>query len=140
MKHLVIHGDPCSGKSLFIKNLLIADNYYAIDGRKTKVFEDSIHWQMTSKDKNIQVLWFHDVNRQVSTDLLISLTERIKINPKAETPFYIKPILVIEFEEEIENLSKDKSLTYRFDIINTNTISYKDLIAYLINWNKNEMF
>lgn len=139
MKHLIIHGDPSSGKSLFIKNLLIADNYYAIDGRNTKVFEDTFYWQMTSKDKNVQVLWFQDVNRQVSTDLLISLTETIKINPRAETPFYIKPILVIEFEEEIENLSKDKSLTYRFDIINTNTISYKDLIAYLINWNKNEM-
>ena len=46
MKHLIIHGDPCSGKSLFIKNLLIVDNYYAIDGRKTKVFQDSIHYHL----------------------------------------------------------------------------------------------
>ena len=66
MKHLIIHGDPRSGKSLFIKNLLIADNYYAIDGRKTKVF-DCQPWRFDSQgalsfrnhdfERTIGVLW-----------------------------------------------------------------------------------
>lgn len=135
MKHLIIHGDLLSGKSLLIKTLLSNKKYYEIDCRKPKVFADTFYWQMSHKDKDTEVIWFQDIDKKADMDLFISLTGMIRINPQYETPFYINPRLVLEFSEEIKNFPENASFTISFHIINTNTISYKDFIQFLTNWN-----
>ncbi len=128
-----------SGKSLFIRNLLVSTKYYEINCRNPKVFEDTFHWQMSSKDKDTEVLWFHDINKKADMCFFISLTGLIRVNPKIEKVFYINPRLVLEFSEEIKNFPKDASFIRRFHIINTNTITYRDLVSFLIKWNKKEL-
>ena len=134
-KHLIVHGDVLTGKSLFIKNLLSYRKYFQIDCRKPKVFTDTFYWQMSHKDKDTEVIWFQDIDKKADMDLFISLTGMIRINPRYEEIFYIKPTLVLEFSQEIKNFPVGTSLTRRFDIINTNTITYKELINFMMSWN-----
>lgn len=133
-KHLIIHGDPCSGKTLFIKNLLRHRKHFRIDARNKSVFESTFYWNMSSHYKDVKFLWFEDIKNDENIDLFISLTEIIKINPKNEIPFYIKPNVVLEFANQIERFPA--SIKHRFEIINTNTISYAKLIEFIKQWNK----
>lgn len=123
-KHLIIHGDGMSGKTLFITSFLnkhFKDSYGRIDGKDLINNKNSFEEYYLARTH--KALYFMDVPMSVGLDYFISLT--------GETVRTINSILIIELSEELRHIPTGLSFTSRFDVINTNTISYKDLMSYL---------
>lgn len=131
-KHLLIHGDSMSGKSLFIKAFLskhYPENYGLISARNPK----AIQKPNFDFSKEYGAIWFLDVNMKITPYNFIPFTLGIKSNLKSDNPLSFKPYLIIEYSEELKALPEDQSFTGRFHIINTNTVKYAELIDFLNN-------
>lgn len=118
-KHLIIHGDSQSGKTLFVKALL--KKYFSKkktwDCRNLSFIDDEINRKYFELN---QAVFFMDVNVNISVEYFYQY---------ATIPNGSK--IIVEYSEELKNLPDEATFTRRFDVINTNTISYKDLINFL---------
>jgi hypothetical protein len=130
-KHLIIHGNEVSGKSVFINTLLQPriKHVEKINGKGLKLSEDNFLW--TLGDFRPKFLWFEDLNLNTHPEEFLPFTENIKVNAQMQEVFYISPTLIIEYSGEFKNLPKESWFTRRFAVFNTNTCTYKDLIDYL---------
>lgn len=138
-KHLIIHGDAESGKSIFIQNLLRgrSDNFFKVDGRNPNFLHDGFLWRLG--EQRPEILWLHDVNMRVHPEEFLPFTESIKVNAQAQEIFYVKPMLIVEYTEEYKELPTQSSIRNRFDMFNMNEIKYKGLINYLKGFNKRQL-
>ncbi|MBG0515338.1 hypothetical protein I4P13_16350 [Elizabethkingia meningoseptica] len=132
-KHLLIHGDPLSGKTFIVKGLLEAMTFRRVDCRRSDILSENFLWTYGQVEQD--VLYFDDVNTHIDPRDFIPYTESIKVDRQGYETFYIKPALIIEYSNEIE-IPEEHSFIRRFHVINTNTITYKELIATIVSWNK----
>ncbi|WP_123879872.1 hypothetical protein [Chryseobacterium carnipullorum] len=139
-KHLIIHGDTLSGKSLFIDILFSGnENIWRVNCRSITVMEDQFLFDFPGEFVP-EIIHFTDVNINIPLDFFYNYLGQIVVNRRFRELFVMDtPILVIEYSEEFKNIPEDGSFVRRFDVINTNTIPYKELIQYL-NHNKNTGF
>lgn len=136
-KHLIIHGDCESGKSLFIKNLLSPnkiDKTEIVRCRSPKSLKDNFLW--TVGDLRPEIIWFKDVNMSIHPEEFYPFTHEFKVNAQNQPLFSIEPLLIIEYMADLQKTPKVSSFTRRFDVINTNKDSYKDIMLYLKSFNK----
>lgn len=139
-KHLIIHGDPNSGKSKLIRKLLKGKNYHNATLSGLKTFPKGFYKQHPKDRLDIDFLYFKDVGTKLSPEEFYGFTTAFPVQLKPHSACaFIAPRLVLEYCSElpIEKLN-NQSLKRRFHIINTNTISYKEIIHFLIKWNNNE--
>ena len=109
-----------SGKTLFIKSFLAKhrlNEFVMIPGRDPKVLKkaslEKIHALNTT-------LYFTDVNMKIKPEAFIPVCAEIGESK-----------MIIEYILELKSIPDECSFKNRFDVINTNTISYKDLINFL---------
>ncbi|MEI7487652.1 MAG: hypothetical protein WCJ72_09630 [Chryseobacterium sp.] len=136
-KHLIIHGNTLSGKSLFLDILFKGnENIWRVSCRSTTVMEDQFLFDFPENFVP-DIIHFTDVNINIPLDFFYNYLGQIVVNRRFRQEFvFDTKILIIEYSEELKNIPEDGSFVRRFDVINTNTISYKELIQYL-NHNKN---
>ena len=132
MKNLIIHGNKKSGKSLFIKNLLRQFRFSALHCRGLNL-EKTISWGLSPEHRYCKILWFQDIPMRISEERFFLLANEFKVDIQYHEPILINPFLILEFEGEIKFPTTNPSFTSRFHFINTNTISYKDLMGYFEN-------
>lgn len=133
-KHLLIHGDPRSGKSLLIKNLLNSITVFKINCKDPFILSTNFFWSYGSEEK--QVLHFEDINKSTDPREFIFYTGFIPVDTQGHEVFAINPRLIIEYSNEIE-IPKEHSFIRRFHVVNTNTISYREIISLIHKWNEN---
>ena len=139
MKHLIIHGDSQSGKSLFIRTLISQLHSYNINGENPKNVFNTFQWGMNEVEcKRTQILYFQDVHENIDVKEFFNYCDRIIIETATKEATIISPILILEYSKVSENLENNygASFTRRFNVINTNTATYKEMMQFLINWNK----
>lgn len=117
-KHLIIHGDGMSGKTLFIKSFLNKHfkKHKTLDCRTLKMTDDI---DVKYFELN-EAVFFMGVNMRISPEYFYRYATILR-----------GAKIIVEYSEEIKNLSDAATFTRRFDVINTNTISYKDLTTFL---------
>lgn len=130
-KHLIIHGDEVSGKSIFINNLLKprAQSVEKISGRNIDTLKGEFLWRLG--DHRPEYLWFKDLNINIHPEQFLPFTDTIKVNAQMQEVFYLKPMLILEYSQALDVLPTESCFTRRFDVFNTNVCSYRELIDYL---------
>lgn len=140
-KHLIIHGDPMSGKSLLIRLLLKNTLYSTVDLFDRFEFPETFDWRLGENSKHDDYLLFNDLSLSFEPNCFTMFCSGnpIKINSLGLEPFFIAPRIILEYKEELsERHLFGGSIRRRFHIINTNTISYKEIIQFIKEWNNNE--
>ncbi len=135
-KHLLIHGNVLSGKSFFLNALLDGyKNIWRVDCRSTTIMDDPFLFDFPGDDIP-GIVYFADVNTKIPIDFFYSYLGQIVVNRRFRDVFVFDPkTIIIEYSKELKNVPAEGSFRRRFDIINTNTVSYNNLINYL-NHNK----
>jgi len=140
-KHLIIHGDPMSGKSLLIRLLLKNTFYSTVDLFDRFEFPNTFDWRLGKSSQHDDYLLFNDLSSSFAPNCFTTFCSGspIKINSFGVKPFFIAPIIILEYKEELsEAFLFGGSVRRRFNVINTNTISYKEIIQFIKEWNNNE--
>ena len=94
------------------------NNYTKFDGRRLN--RALMPTTITYSSKIAGAIYFMDVPMSINPDHFIAMTAKTG-----------KSKLVIEFSEELQDIPKEATFNRRFDVINTNTITYKELINFL---------
>ena len=139
-QHLIIHGDSNSGKSLLIRLILDGSYYHVVSGVSSDNITDTFYWGLSKYQENVGFLHFDNLSISASPHCFFDKIGRpIKVNTLGVEPFLISPRIILEYKEELsEGHLFGNSIRRRFYIINTNTISYKEIIDFIKKWNNNE--
>lgn len=140
-KHLIIHGDPMSGKSLLIRLLLKNTFYSTVDLFDRFEFPDTFDWRLGKNSQHDDYLLFNDLSSSFAPNCftIFCSGSPIKINSLGVEPFFIAPRIILEYKHELsEAFLFGGSIRRRFHVINTNTISYKEIMDFIKKWNNNE--
>lgn len=123
-----------SGKSLFIKNILFNKKFLTIPGKNLKVSEHDFPFIFSDVEKDVEVLYFDDIPTRIfPLKIFPFISGEIRVNQNGKEIFHIQPQIILEYSDEIDI---SEFARRNFDIINTNTISYKRLIDFIKKWNK----
>ena len=108
-----------SDETIFVKTLLKKNfpKHKIFDCRNLTFIDDKIDRKYFEKN---QAVFFKSVNINISIEYFY---------PYATIPNGAK--IIIEYTGELKDISLETSFNRRFNVINSNTISYKELMSYL---------